>query len=114
MDLSGAYAARYLAKNLVAAGVAEKIEVQLAYVIGHHQPVSIMVDSFGTSDIPEPKISSIVSKVFDLSPRGIIDHLDLLKPRYAQTAAYGHFGREEDDFTWEKLDKVSEIKDLMN
>ena len=113
VDRSASYAARYVAKNLVASGIADKIEVQLAYVIGHHQPVSIMVDTFGTGKIPEEKISQIISKVFDLSPRGIIDHLDLLKPRYTPTAAYGHFGREENGFTWEKLDKVSEIQQLL-
>jgi S-adenosylmethionine synthetase len=113
VDRSASYAARYVAKNLVAADVADKVEVQLAYVIGHHQPVSIMVDTFGTGKIPESRISQIISKVFDLSPRGIISHLDLLKPRYTATAAYGHFGREEDGFTWEKLDKVSEIQQLV-
>lgn len=113
VDRSASYAARYVAKNLVAAGAADKLEVQLAYVIGHAQPVSIMVDSFGTEKIPQDKIVDIISKVFDLSPRGIIDSLDLLKPRYKSTAAYGHFGREGDEFTWEKLDKVEEISALL-
>ncbi|GAB4341134.1 MAG: methionine adenosyltransferase [Calditrichia bacterium] len=110
VDRSASYAARYVAKNLVAAGVAEKLEVQLAYVIGRPDPVSIMADTFRTGKIDEQKIVEIIRKVFDLTPRGIIQHLDLLKPRYRKTAAYGHFGREEDGFTWEKLDKVEEIK----
>ncbi len=113
VDRSASYAARYVAKNLVAAGVAEKLEVQIAYVIGHAQPVSIMVDTFRTGTIPEERIIEIIQKVFDLSPRGIIETLDLLKPRYKQTAAYGHFGREEENFTWEKLDKVPEIQQFM-
>jgi S-adenosylmethionine synthetase len=110
VDRSASYAARYVAKNLVAAGVASKLEVQFAYVIGHVDPVSIMVDTFGTATISEKKITKIISKVFDLSPRGIINTLDLLKPRFKTTAAYGHFGREEKEFTWEKTDKVGEIQ----
>jgi len=110
VDRSASYAARYVAKNLVAAGVASKLEVQFAYVIGHVDPVSIMVDTFGTATISEKKITKIISKVFDLSPRGIVNTLDLLKPRFKTTAAYGHFGREEKEFTWEKTDKVGEIQ----
>lgn len=110
VDRSASYAARYVAKNLVAAGVASKLEVQFAYVIGHAEPVSIMVDTFGTATISEKKIAEIISKVFDLSPRGIINTLDLLKPRFKKTAAYGHFGREEKEFTWERTDKVEEIQ----
>ncbi len=113
VDRSASYAARYVAKNLVAAGVAEKLEVQIAYVIGHAQPVSIMVDTFRTGKLSEERIIEIIQKVFDLSPTGIIETLDLLKPRYKATAAYGHFGREDEDFTWEKLDKVAEIQNLM-
>ncbi len=113
VDRSASYAARYVAKNLVAAGVARKLEVQIAYVIGHHQPVSVMVDAFGTAKIPEERIEQIISKVFDLSPRGIVRQLDLLKPRYQATAAYGHFGREENGFSWESLDKVEEIRSLI-
>ncbi len=113
VDRSASYAARYVAKNLVAAGVAEKLEVQLAYVIGHHEPVSIMVDTFRTGKIPEDRITKIIKQVFDLTPRGIIKSLDLLKPRYKKTATYGHFGREEDGFTWERLDKVEEIRKFM-
>lgn len=113
VDRSASYAARYVAKNLVAAGLAEKLEVQVAYVIGHEQPVSVMVDTFRTGKLPEEKINYIISQVFDLSPGGIIKQLDLLKPRYQATAAYGHFGREENGFTWEKLDRVEEIRKLM-
>ncbi len=113
VDRSASYAARYVAKNLVAAGVADKLEVQIAYVIGHHQPVSIMVDTFGSGKIPEEKIVQIISQVFDLSPRGIIGELDLLKPRYTATAAYGHFGRAENGFTWERLEKVEQIRKLI-
>ncbi len=113
VDRSASYAARYVAKNLVAAGVAHKLEVQIAYVIGRRDPVSVMVDTFGTGVMPETEISKIISRVFDLSPRGIIAGLDLLKPLYKATAAYGHFGREENGFNWEKLDKVEEIRKLM-
>ena len=113
VDRSASYAARYVAKNLVAAGVADKLEVQIAYVIGHHQPVSIMVDTFGSGHLSEEKIVQIIFQVFDLSPRGIIRELDLLKPRYTATAAYGHFGRTENGFTWERLDKVEQIRNLM-
>jgi S-adenosylmethionine synthetase len=113
VDRSASYAARYVAKNLVAAGVAEKLEVQVAYVIGRNEPVSIMVDTFRTGKMPEENIKHIIKQVFDLSPRGIISSLDLLKPRYRETAAYGHFGRIENGFTWEKLDKVEEIKKSM-
>jgi len=113
VDRSASYAARHVAKNLVAAGAADKLEVQIAYVIGHHQPVSIMVETFGTGNLPEEKIVNIISRVFDLSPRGIIRELDLLRPHYMATAAYGHFGRTENGFNWERLNKVEQIKDLM-
>jgi len=113
VDRSASYAARYVAKNLVAAGVANRIEVQVAYVIGHIKPVSIMVETFGTAKVPEEKISSIIDEVFDLRPRSIIQTLDLQKPRYQSTAAYGHFGRDETPFTWEKLDKVEDIRNLL-
>ena len=112
VDRSGAYIARYVAKNLVAAGVADRLEIQIAYVIGHAEPVSIMIETFGTGKIDKEKIVQIVQQVFDLRPRSIIRELDLLKPRYRQTAAYGHFGRDEEIFTWERLDKVEEIKAL--
>lgn len=113
VDRSASYAARYVAKNLVAAGVSDRIEVQVAYVIGHIEPVSIMVETFGTGRISEEKITSIIQQVFDLRPRSIIQQLDLLKPRYIHTAAYGHFGREESTFTWERLDKVEEIRQFI-
>ena len=110
VDRSAAYAARYVAKNLVAAGVAEKLTIQVAYAIGVVEPVSIMVDSHGTSSIDESKVEACVKELFDLSPAGIIKALDLLKPIYKKTAAYGHFGREDMGFSWEKTDRVEEIK----
>ncbi|HQV32138.1 MAG TPA: methionine adenosyltransferase [Calditrichia bacterium] len=113
VDRSAAYAGRYVAKNLVAAGVADRLEIQLAYVIGHADPVSIMVDTFGTGKLPESRIVEIVRQVFDLTPQGIINSLDLRKPRFRKTAAYGHFGRNEDGFTWEKTDKVDSIRSLL-
>ena len=108
VDRSAAYAARYVAKNIVAAGIAKKCEVQLAYAIGVAKPVSVLVDTFGTAVIPEEKISQLVNKHFDLRPAGIIKTLDLRRPIFKKTAAYGHFGRNDADFTWEKTD-VAEI-----
>ena len=113
VDRSGAYAARYVAKNLVAAGIADRLEIQVAYVIGHADPVSVMVDTFGTSNIAESRITEIIKEVFDLRPRGIMESLELQKPGYRSTAAYGHFGRDEARFTWEKLDKVDAVKAMM-
>ncbi|MCR1935153.1 methionine adenosyltransferase [Clostridium tepidum] len=110
VDRSAAYAARWVAKNLVAAGVADKLEIQLAYAIGVAKPVSISVDTFGTGKITDEEIVSIVNKVFDLRPGAIIRDLDLKKPIYKQVAAYGHFGRMDIDVPWERLDKVEEIK----
>jgi len=110
VDRSGSYMARYIAKNLVATGIAEKLEVQLAYAIGVPQPVSIMVDSFGTSKISEDKIKELIRAHFKLSPRGMIKSLDLLRPVYKKTACYGHFGRNEEGFTWEKLDIAEALK----
>ncbi len=110
VDRSAAYAARYVAKNIVAAGLASKCEVQLAYAIGVAKPVSVMVDTFGTGTISDDKISEIVNKVFDLRPAAIIDTLKLRAPIYRQLAAYGHVGREDLDVQWEKTDKVDEIK----
>ena len=110
VDRSAAYAARYVAKNIVAAGLASKCEVQLAYAIGVAKPVSVMVDTFGTGTIADDKISEIVNKVFDLRPAAIIDTLKLRAPIYRQLAAYGHVGREDLDVQWEKTDKVDEIK----
>ena len=113
VDRSGAYAARYVAKNLVAAGVADRLEIQVAYVIGRRDPVSIMVDTFGTGKLPESKIVAIIKDVFDMTPGGIITDLALQQARYRATAAYGHFGRDEDAFTWEKLDRVDAIRARM-
>ena len=111
VDRSGAYAARYVAKNLVAAGVADRVTVQIAYAIGVVKPVSIMVDTHGTHKVDEEKIEEAVINIFDLTPRGIIESLDLLKPIYRKTAAYGHFGRDE--FSWEKCNKVEEIRKFL-
>lgn len=113
VDRSGAYAARWVAKNLVAAGVAEKIEIQLSYGIGITKPISINVNTFNTSKYNEQKIIDIIENVFDLSPKGIIDSLNLKRPIYYQTSFYGHFGRDDLDLPWEKLNKVKEIKKLM-
>ena len=110
VDRSAAYAARWVAKHLVAAGVADKIEIELAYAIGVAKPVSITVDTFGTGKYEDAKIVSVIEKVFDLRPKAIISALDLKKPIYKQTAAYGHFGRTDIDLSWERLDKVEEIK----
>ena len=106
VDRTAAYFARYLAKNIVASGIADKCEIQLSYVIGHKQPVSIMVNMFDTEKVPAEKVIEIIRKNFDLSPAGMIEKLDLLRPIYRKTACYGHFGREEDEFTWEKTDVV--------
>ena len=113
VDRSAAYAARYVAKNIVAAGLASKCEVQLAYAIGVAKPVSVMVDTFGTGKISDDKISEIVGKVFDLRPAAIIDTLKMRAPIYRQLAAYGHVGREDLDVQWEKTDKVDAIKALV-
>jgi len=110
VDRSAAYAARHVAKNLVAAEICDKVTIQIAYAIGVSQPVSIMVDAHGTAKVSEEEIEKCVKTLFDLSPKGIIDSLNLLRPIYRKTAAYGHFGREGDEFTWEKTDKVEEIR----
>ncbi len=110
VDRSAAYAARYVAKNIVAAGLADKCEIQLSYAIGVAQPTSVRVDTFGTGKLPETKILEIVRENFDLRPAGIIKMLDLRRPIYKQTAAYGHFGRNDLDLPWEKLDKVDALK----
>lgn len=110
VDRSAAYAARYVAKNIVAAGIAEKCEIQLSYAIGVAQPTSIMVDTFGTGKLSDEKIVDIIRENFDLRPAGIIRMLDLRRPIYKQTAAYGHFGRNDLDLPWEKLDKVELLK----
>lgn len=111
VDRSAAYAARYVAKNIVAAGLADKCEIQLAYAIGVAQPVSVLVETFGTAKIDEEKIAELVKKNFSLSPNGIIKELDLLRPIYKQTAAYGHFGRTDVDLPWEHTDKAAALKE---
>jgi len=113
VDRSGAYMARYIAKNIVASGIAEKCLVRLSYVIGGVNPVEASIDTFGTAKIPEEKILKVISKVFDLTSGGIIKQLNLLRPIYRKTACFGHFGREDPDFTWEKTDKVREILRLI-
>jgi S-adenosylmethionine synthetase len=110
VDRSASYMARYIAKNIVAAGLADKCEIQLAYAIGVADPVSVMINSFGTSKVSPDKIAAAVRDVFPLRPKAIIEALDLLRPIYQLTASYGHFGRQEPEFTWEKTDKVEELK----
>ncbi len=110
VDRSAAYAGRYVAKNIVAAGLADKCEVQIAYAIGVAQPVSLMVNTFGTGKIEEDHIEALVRRHFDLRPKGIIQTLDLLRPIYGKTAAYGHFGRDEPEFTWEATDKAAQLR----
>ncbi|MGD9329934.1 MAG: methionine adenosyltransferase domain-containing protein, partial [Desulfobacterales bacterium] len=105
------YMGRHIAKNVVAAGLAKKCEVQIAYAIGVAQPVSVMVDLMGTGVIPKKRVKEIIREVFDLRPAAIIDYLDLLRPIYLPTAAYGHFGRSEDTFSWEKTNKADEMRD---
>ncbi len=110
VDRSAAYAMRWVAKNAVAAGFAEKLEVQVAYAIGKAEPVGLYVETFGTGTVPDDVITNAIKEVFDLRPAAIISHLDLLRPIYAQTSTYGHFGRELPDFTWERLDRVADLQ----
>jgi S-adenosylmethionine synthetase len=110
VDKSGCYMARYIAKNIVAAGLAEQCEVQISYAIGVAQPVSVMVNTYGTGKIPDTQILDLVKKNFDMRPKAIIDHLKLLRPIYRKTAVFGHFGREDPDFTWEKTDKAEILR----
>jgi len=110
VDRSACYMMRYVAKNIVAAGLAERCEVQVAYAIGIAHPLSVMINTFGTGTVDEEKLASAVREVFDLRPKGIVQNLDLLRPIYAKTSAYGHFGRELPEFTWERTDKVAELK----
>jgi S-adenosylmethionine synthetase len=102
--------ARYITKNIVAAGLAEKCEIQIAYAIGKANPVSVMVDSFNTGNIPDDMITELVKKYFDMRPREIINNLNLLRPIYRKTACYGHFGRNDHDFTWEKTDMIEVLR----
>jgi len=111
VDRSASYMARYIAKNIVASGFAKKCEIQLAYAIGVAEPVSIMLDLMGTGVIPKKKVSDIINEVFDLRPAAIIEYLDLLRPIYKKTSAYGHFGRDEPEFTWEKTNMVNVLKE---
>lgn len=113
VDRSAAYFARYVAKNMVAAGVADRLELQVAYAIGVAEPVSLNVETFGTAKISDNKITEIITQLFDFRPLAIINHLDLRRPIYKQTAAFGHFGRTDIDLPWEALDKVEEIKSLL-
>lgn len=110
VDRSGSYMARYIAKNTVAAGIADRLEVQIAYAIGVAQPVSILVDTFGTAKIPEDRIKDLIRSHFELTPKKMIHYLDLLRPIYRKTSCYGHFGRSEDEFTWEKTDKADVLR----
>jgi S-adenosylmethionine synthetase len=109
VDRSAAYAGRYVAKNIVAAGLAARCEIQIAYAIGVAKPVSVHVDTFGTGAIADARIAQLVQSLFDLRPKGIVQMLDLLRPVYRQTAAYGHFGRTEPGFTWERTDKAEAL-----
>ncbi len=111
VDRSSSYMGRYVAKNIVAAGIASEVEVQIAYAIGISKPVSINVNSFGTGKISDNEIKKVINRCFDLRPKAIVQQLDLLRPIYQETAAYGHFGREHENFTWERTNKVEELKD---
>ncbi|OUS06634.1 methionine adenosyltransferase, partial [Gammaproteobacteria bacterium 54_18_T64] len=110
VDRSAAYAGRYVAKNIVAAGLAERCEIQISYAIGVAEPTSISVNTYGTGALSDERIAELISEHFDLRPAGLIEMLQLKRPIYRQTAAYGHFGREEEDFTWEKTDKAEALR----
>jgi S-adenosylmethionine synthetase len=110
VDRSASYMCRYLAKNIVAAGLADRCEIQVAYTIGKAEPVSFMVDTYGTGVVPSPEMTRVIKREFDMRPVPIIEQLDLLRPIYKKTACYGHFGRELEEFTWEKLDLVKRLK----
>jgi S-adenosylmethionine synthetase len=114
VDRSAAYVMRWVAKNVVAAGLAKRAEIQIAYAIGQARPVGTYVETFGTETVDPARISEAIAEIFDLRPRAIIDALDLKRPIYAKTAAHGHFGRDEPDFTWERLDRVAELKEFFN
>ncbi len=111
VDRSAAYAGRYVAKNVVAAGLADRCEIQISYAIGVARPTSVSIDTFGTGKIPDSNIEAIVQDIFDLRPYGIVTMLDLLHPIYQATAAYGHFGRDEVNFRWERTDKISDLQE---
>ena len=110
VDRSGAYIARHIAKNLVASGILKKCLIQISYAIGKKEPISVYVNDYGTSKKSTKELSDIVMQNWDLTPQGIINELDLLKPRYRKTSTYGHFGRDEEEFTWEKLNKTNQLK----
>ena len=110
VDRSAAYAGRYVAKNIVAAGLAEKCQIQISYAIGIAKPTSVMVTTFGTGKVSDEKIEQLVREHFDLRPKGIVQMLDLLRPIYRKSAAYGHFGRDEPEFSWERTDKAAALK----
>jgi S-adenosylmethionine synthetase len=110
VDRSGAYMARYIAKNIVAARLGDQCEIQISYAIGVAQPISVFVNTFGTGKIPDAKILELVKKHFDMRPKAIIDHLDLRRPIYRKTAVFGHFGRSDPDFTWERTDKAAALR----
>ncbi|MEO0996755.1 MAG: methionine adenosyltransferase [Pseudomonadota bacterium] len=114
VDRSAAYAGRYVAKNIVAAGLAERCEIQISYAIGVAEPTSISIETFGTGTVDENSLTEVVRKLFDLRPYGILQMLDLVRPIYRQTASYGHFGRETDDFTWERTDKAAALRDAFS
>lgn len=114
VDRSGCYMARYIAKNIVASGLADRCELQISYAIGVAQPVSVMIDTFGTGKLPDEKILELITKHFDLRPKAIIEELNLLRPIYRKTAVFGHFGREDPDFTWEKTDKAQILREDAN
>ncbi len=111
VDRSSSYMGRYVAKNIVAAGIATEVEVQIAYAIGISKPVSVNVNTFGTGKLDNGKLKTLITEYFDLRPKAIIQHLDLLRPIYKKTAAYGHFGREREEFTWERTDKAEILRD---
>jgi S-adenosylmethionine synthetase len=111
VDRSASYMGRHIAKNIVAAGLAKKCEIQIAYAIGVAQPVSVMVDLMGTGVVPKKKVEELVTEVFDLRPAAIIEHLDLLRPIYRKTSAYGHFGRNEPEFSWENIDMADVLRE---
>jgi S-adenosylmethionine synthetase len=112
VDRSSSYMARYVAKNVVAAGLANVCRLQVSYTIGKAEPLSIFVDTRGTGKVPDHQLNQIIRQVFSFKPAQIIEHLDLLRPIYKKTAAYGHFGRTEDTFSWEKIDKVENLREL--
>ncbi len=113
VDRSAAYMARHMAKNVVAAGAAKRCEIQISYCIGHAQPVSLVVETFGTGRVDDGEITRVLRETFDLSPRGIVEYLDLRRPIYLKTASYGHFGRSDPDFTWERTHRAADLQSAL-